>query len=135
MASYWLLKTEPDCYAWSQMQKDGHTFWDGVHNYQARNFLRMMKRGDRAFFYHTGDERRIMGIVEIVKEAYPDLNDPVWSWVDVECQEAFQLPIGLDQLKNLPELRTMKLFKQGRLSVVPITGEEWNFICKMGGVS
>lgn len=126
--NYWLLKTEPECYSWEQMEKDGHTFWDGIHNYQARNNLRAMKKGDLAFFYHTGDERRIMGTVEIVKEAYPDQEDPQWTWVDVKKGKALGRPISLEELKVYPGLGEMKLFKQGRLSVVPLTGKEWETI-------
>lgn len=126
--NHWLLKTEPDCYAWPQMEKDGTTFWDGIHNYQARNFLRTMKKGDLAFFYHTGEERRIMGMVEIVREAYPDQKEPGWSWVDVRKVRALARPVTLDELKQVPELIGMKLFKQGRLSVVLLTDEEWEAI-------
>lgn len=126
--NHWLLKTEPDCYSWEQMEKDGRTFWDGIHNYQARNNLRAMKEGDLALFYHTGDERRIMGMVKIVKTAYPDAKDPVWSWVDVEKVKAARKTVSLEDLKTYPQLEGMKLFKQGRLSVVPLSEEEWNFV-------
>ena len=126
--AYWLLKTEPDCYSWVQMEKDGETFWDGIHNFQARNYLRQVKKGDFAFFYHTGDERRIMGIVEITREAYPDQEDPQWSWVDVKRVRAVKRAISLDELKNHPGLSGMKLFKQGRLSVVPLTEGEWDLV-------
>ena len=132
--AFWLLKTEPDCYSWDEMEKDGRTFWDGIHNYQARNFLRMMEEGDQAFFYHTGEERCILGIVSIVREAYPDAEDAVWSWVDVKKERAFPRPVSLEELKLLPELGEMKLFKQGRLSVVPVTDKEWAVIAKLGGL-
>ncbi len=126
--NHWLLKTEPDCYSWEEMEKDGETFWDGIHNYQARNNLRAMKKGDLAFFYHTGGERRILGIVEIVKEAYPDQMDPVWSWVDVKKVRGVKRPVSLDELKEHPALGGMDLFRQGRLSVVAITEKEWETI-------
>lgn len=126
--NHWLLKTEPDCYSWEQMEKDGATFWDGIHNYQARNHLRAMKKGDLAFFYHTGDERRIMGIVEVSKEAYPDAQDPTWTWVDVKKVRAIKRPVSLDELKAHPGLSGMKLFQQGRLSVVPIAKQDWDLI-------
>jgi predicted RNA-binding protein with PUA-like domain len=132
MASYWLLKTEPDCYAWEQILADGRTFWDGIHNYQARNFLRQMKLGDQAFFYHTGGERCIRGVVEIVREAYPDSEDPTWSWVDVQMKARFFRPVSLEELKSLPELQDMFLFKQGRLSVIPVTAREWALISRLG---
>lgn len=125
---HWLLKSEPDCYSWAEMEKDGKTFWDGIHNYQARNNLRAMKKGDLAFFYHSGDERRIMGVVEIVKEAYPDKEDPVWSWVDVKKVRSLGRPVTLDEMKDHPGLAGMKLFKQGRLSVVPVEEKEWELI-------
>jgi predicted RNA-binding protein with PUA-like domain len=126
--NYWLLKTEPDCYSWMEMEKQKETFWDGIHNYQARNHLRAMKKGDLAFFYHTGGERRIMGIVEVTREAYPDQEDPQWTWVDVRHVEALPRPISLEELKVYPELSQMKLFKQGRLSVVPLSAQEWQMI-------
>jgi predicted RNA-binding protein with PUA-like domain len=126
---YWLLKTEPDCYNWSEMLEDKRTEWDGIHNYQARNYLREMEKGDLAFFYHTGGERRIMGIVEIVKEAYPDPEDSRWSWVDVKKLKAVERTIGLRELKEHPGFSpNMKLFKQGRLSVVPIEKQEWELV-------
>jgi len=127
--NHWLLKTEPDCYSWDEMGKDGKTFWDGIHNYQARNHLRAMKKGDLAFFYHTGDERRILGVVEIVREAYPDAADPVWTWVDVQKVRALKRPVTLEELKAHPALAGMNLLRQGRLSVVAITEKEWELIC------
>lgn len=129
--NHWLLKTEPDCYSWEEMEKDGQTFWDGIHNYQARNNLRAMKTGDLCFFYHTGGERRIMGVVEVVKEAYPDQTDPVWTWVDVRKVRDMKRPVSLDELKDHPGLSGMKLLKQGRLSVVPLTEKEWELICAL----
>ncbi|MBT4384897.1 EVE domain-containing protein [Candidatus Peregrinibacteria bacterium] len=130
--NYWLLKTEPDCYNWSEMLTDKKTEWDGIHNYQARNFMREMKKGDKAFFYHTGGERRIMGIVEIIKEAYPDPEDERWTWVDVKMLKGLERPIGLRELKEHPGFPPdMKLFKQGRLSVVPIEKQEWNLILSL----
>ncbi len=126
--NYWLLKSEPDCYSWSEMEKDGKTFWDGVHNYQARNNLRSMKKGDLAFFYHSGDERQIMGIVEIVKEAYPDPTDPVWTWVDVKWVRSLKRPVTLKEMKAHPALTGMNLFKQGRLSVVAVTEKDWEVV-------
>ena len=129
--NHWLLKTEPECYSWSDMERDGKTFWDGIHNFQARNNLRAMKEGDLALFYHTGGEREIVGMVRIVKEAYPDGSDPQWSWVDVEKVKAAKRVVGLDDLKTYPQLKEMKLFKQGRLSVVPLTDLEWEFVEKL----
>lgn len=125
---HWLLKSEPDCYAWPEMERDGKTFWDGVHNYQARNNLRSMKKGDLAFFYHSGDERQIMGIVEVVKEAYPDATDPVWTWVDVKYARALKRPVTLKEMKAHPALAGMNLFRQSRLSVVAVTEKDWETI-------
>lgn len=124
----WLLKSEPDCYSWSDLVRDQKTFWDGVHNYQARNNLRAMKKGDLAFFYHSGDERQIVGIVKIVGEAYPDKKDPAWSWVDIELLKALPRPVTLSELKEHPALVGMNLFRQSRLSVVSIKPEEWQTI-------
>lgn len=129
--NHWLLKSEPDCYSWSEMEKDEKTFWDGVHNYQARNNLRSMKKGDLAFFYHSGDERQIMGIVEIVKEAYPDVTDPVWTWVDVKHVRALKRPVTLAEMKSHPALAGMNLFRQGRLSVVAVTEKDWEVVLGM----
>ena len=126
--NHWLLKSEPDCYSWSDLLQDQSTFWDGVHNYQARNNLRAMKKGDLAFFYHSGDERQIMGIAKIVGEAYSDKKDPVWSWVDIELVKALPRPVTLKELKEHPGLAKMNLFRQSRLSVVAITPEEWEVI-------
>jgi predicted RNA-binding protein with PUA-like domain len=132
MVKHWLLKTEPDCYNWSEMLEDKQTEWDGIHNYTARNFMRDMKVGDQAFFYHTGGKRLIVGIVEIVKEAYPDPADPRWNWVDVKYIRSLKRTISLKELKEHPALPAdMKLFKQGRLSVVPIPKKEWDMILRM----
>lgn len=130
--NYWLLKTEPDCYNWSEMEADGHTEWDGIHNYQARNFMRDMKKGDLAFFYHTGGERRIMGIVEIIKEAYPDPEDPRWTWVDVKKVRALERPVVLKELKEHPGFAAdIPLFRQGRLSVVPMAKKDWDLVLSL----
>jgi predicted RNA-binding protein with PUA-like domain len=126
--NYWLLKTEPQVYSWADMEKDGRTFWDGVHNFQARNYLRQMKKGDLAFFYHSGDERRIVGIVQIVREAYPDIEDGQWSWVDVQKWSKVRRAVSLEELKKEPTLEGMNLFRQGRLSVVALTEKEWTFV-------
>ncbi len=124
----WLLKSEPDCYSWAEMVHDHTTFWDGVHNYLARNNLRSMRTGDLAFFYHSGDERQIMGVVRIVKEAYPDPKDPLWNWVDVEFVKELPRPVTLAEMKAHPALAGMKLFKMSRLSVVPVEEKEWETI-------
>lgn len=125
---YWLLKSEPDCYAWTDLVRDKGTFWDGVHNYQARNNLKAMKEGDLAFIYHSGEERQIMGIARIVREAYPDKEDPTWVWVDLAPEKALPAPVTLWQLKAHPALSKLSLLRQSRLSVCPIRPEEWEAI-------
>lgn len=136
--NYWLIKTEPSTYSWIDMQRDGTTFWNGVRNYAARNNLNAMKVGDSALFYHSGDERQIVGIVKVVKAAYPDTTaykrDPEdavknkWVMVDVQADTQLKTPVTLKQVKAHPELSQMKLVKQGRLSVSPVTEKEYKII-------
>lgn len=136
--NYWLIKTEPSTYSWSDMQLDGTTFWNGVRNYAARNNLNAMKVGDSALFYHSGDERQIVGVVKVVKAAYPDTTaykrDPEdavknkWVMVDVQVDTQLKTPVTLKQVKAHPELSQMKLVKQGRLSVSPVTEKEYKII-------
>ena len=136
--NYWLIKTEPSTYSWSDMQLDGTTFWNGVRNYAARNNLTAMKVGDSALFYHSGDERQIVGVVKVVKAAYPDTTaykrDPEdavknkWVMVDVQVDTQLKTPVTLKQVKAHPELSQMKLVKQGRLSVSPVTEKEYKII-------
>ena len=125
---YWLLKTEPSTYSWPQLVKDGGTFWDGVHNYQARNHLRAMKVGDLAFIYHSGDEKQIMGIARIIREAYPDKKDPAWSWVDIEPVKPLPRPVTLHELKAHPAFSKINFLRQSRLSVCSLKPEEWRMI-------
>jgi predicted RNA-binding protein with PUA-like domain len=136
--AYWLLKTEPDDFSWDEMVargKKGET-WTGVRNPQARNFIREMKKGDLAFFYHTGDERRIVGVVKVLKESYPypTADDERWLVVDVAAVEPVPNPVTLAAIKAEPKLAEMKLVKNARLSVQPVTAAEWKYVCKMGGV-
>jgi predicted RNA-binding protein with PUA-like domain len=134
--AYWLFKSEPNTWGWhDQVAKgDAGEEWDGVRNYQARNFMREMKLGDRGFFYHSLKEKSVVGIVEICAEVHPDskTDDPRWECVDIKAIRAFAQPVSLDQIKSNPALENMVLVKNSRLSVQPVTEAEWNEICKMG---
>ncbi len=134
---YWLLKSEPSAYSWEQLVKDGRTEWSGVRNFQAAANLKAMKIGDRAFFYHSNEGLAIVGIVEIVKEAYPDPSDKErrFVMVDVKPVQAVKHPVTLAQIKAEPKLADFKLVRQSRLSVVPVAPEEWRLLCKMAGVA
>lgn len=134
--AYWLFKSEPNTWGWhDQVAKgDAGEEWDGVRNYQARNFMREMKLGDRGFFYHSLKEKSVVGIVEVCAEVHPDskTDDPRWECVDIKAIRAFAQPVSLDQIKSNPALENMVLVKNSRLSVQPVTEDEWNEICKMG---
>jgi len=132
--NFWLVKTEPDVYGWETFVADGTTFWDGVRNYQARNNMQAMKKGDAVLFYHTGDERRVMGTAKVVREAYqdPTTEEPAWVVVDLKVGKALKTPVTLDEIKKVPALASIALVKQGRLSVVPLSEEEYHIIGTMG---
>lgn len=127
---YWLLKTEPETFSWQNLLDSKTAPWDGVRNYQARNNLKSMKVGDLAFFYHSGKNPSIVGIVKIVKESYPDKTDPTNKFVcvDVEYFEDIKTPITLESLRKNPKLSDLLLLRHSRLSVVPITKSQWNII-------
>lgn len=127
---YWLMKSEPSEFSWEMMEKDGTTTWDGVRNYQAQNFMKTMKEGDLAFFYHSVKEKCICGIVEISKEFYMT-TDPKFGMVDVRFYKPLQNRISLADLKGNPVFKGMLMLKQSRLSVSPVTEEEWNEVIKM----
>ena len=131
---YWLLKTEPQCWSWADQICAHETSWDGVRNFQAHKHLHPMRKGDQAFFYHTGKERRIVGIVEVTHEAYPDTTDESgkFSMIDVKTIASFQTPVTLDTIKKDPRCMHLPLIKQGRLSVVPIDRECWDLIVDWG---
>jgi predicted RNA-binding protein with PUA-like domain len=136
--AYWLLKTEPETFGWEhqvQRGKKGEP-WSGVRNFVARDNLRAMKKGELAFFYHTGKEKAIVGIVEVIKEAYPDhtAEEPFWSMVDVIAVEPLPTHVTLAQVKADEMLKGMVLAKAPRLSVQPVTDAEWKYICKLGGL-
>lgn len=132
--NYWLLKSEPFKYSWDQLVKDQQTFWDGVRNYQARNNLRAMQVGDKALFYHSNEGLCVVGIAQIIKEAYqdPTTDNPQWVAVDIAPLKALKKPVTLAEMKQVPQLENLSLLKQSRLSVCPLTKEEFDFIVKMG---
>ncbi|MEL7097404.1 MAG: EVE domain-containing protein [Pseudomonadota bacterium] len=136
--AYWLFKSEPDTWSWDdQVAKgDAGEEWDGVRNYQARNFMREMKRGDRGFFYHSQSEKAVVGIVEVIAEAHPDstTDDERWDCVDIKAVKPVQTPVTLDLVKADERLTEMALVKQARLSVQPVTEAEWAIVCALAGV-
>lgn len=133
---YWLFKSEPDAWSWDdQVAKgDAGEEWDGVRNYQARNMMREMAAGDRGFFYHSQTEKAVVGIVEVIAEAHPDstADDPKWDCVDVKAVRPFARPVTLAEIKAEPRLAEMALVRRPRLSVQPVTEEEWRIVCAMG---
>jgi predicted RNA-binding protein with PUA-like domain len=133
---HWLVKSEPSAYSWEQLVTDGGTNWSGVRNYQAANNLKAMKRGDRAFFYHSNEGLAIVGIAEITKEAYPDPSDKTGRFVMVDVKPVMPVktPVTLAAIKAEPKLKDFALVRQGRLSVVPVAEEDWRIIAKMAGV-
>lgn len=133
--NYWLLKSEPETFSWDDHLREKRSMWDGVRNYTARNNLRSMKKGDRAFFYHSGKNPCIVGIVEIAKEAYPDptATEGDWSVVDIVPVAPLQRPISLKEIKATEALSGMSLVTSFRLSVQPVTPAEFKLILKMAG--
>lgn len=132
--SFWLIKSEPFKYSWDQFEKDKQTFWDGVRNYAARLNLRAMKKGDRCFFYHSNEGLEIVGIAEVVREAYQDpTTTEDWSAVDVKPVRRLKKPVTLAQIKADKRLANMALIKLSRLSVQPVTEAEWKVIMELAG--
>ena len=135
---YWLFKSEPSTWSWDdQVAKgDAGEEWDGVRNYQARNFMREMKLGDRGFFYHSQKEKSVVGVVEVCAEAHPDstTDDHRWECVDIKAVVPVKSPVSLDMIKADPRLAEMVLVKNSRLSVQPVTEDEWQVICGIAGV-
>lgn len=131
--AYWLMKSEPFKYSWDQLLKDKKTFWDGVRNYAARNNLRAMKKGDLAFFYHSNEGVEIVGIAEIIKEAYqdPTTEEIAWVAVDIKPSQTLKKPVSLATIKADKRLANMALVKLGRLSVQPVTEKEWKIILEL----
>jgi len=135
---YWLLKTEPSEWSWKHQIESGSkgAVWNGVRNYQARNNLKKMKLGDQFFFYHTGDEKKIVGIGKVIKEFFPDKNDSTRKFgsIMVQSHKSFNTPVSLNDIKNHSLLGHLALIKQSRLSVMPIDSKSWKVICKIGKV-
>ena len=131
--AYWLIKSEPFKYSWEQFEKDGLTFWDGVRNYAARNHLKTMKKGDEVFFYHSNEGLEIVGIAKVVKEAYqdPTTDEDAWVVVDVKPVKKLKKPVSLKQIKEEKRLKDMALLRLSRLSVQPVTEEEWNVVMEI----
>ena len=128
--NYWLIKSEPFKYSWDQFEKDKETFWDGVRNYQARNNLRSMKKGDLAFWYHSNEGMEIVGVAKVVKEAYqdPTTDDPAWLVVNFKPVKKLKNPVSLITIKADKRLSNMALIKNSRLSVQPVTADEWEMV-------
>ena len=133
---HWLMKSEPSAYSWDDLVRDGRTSWNGVRNYQAANNLREMKVGDRAFFYHSNEGLAIMGVVEIVRAAYPDPSDKSGRFVmvDVMPMVAVNHPVTLAAIKANPGLKSLALLRQSRLSVSPVESGEWAILAGMAGL-
>ena len=136
---YWLFKSEPSTWSWDRQITKGDIGeeWDGVRNYQARNFMRQMHVGDLGFFYHSQKDKEIVGIVEVCANAHPDstTDDPRWECVDIRAVKSMQIPVTLEQIKTDPRLTEMVLVKNSRLSVQPVTAEEWAIICELGNTN
>jgi len=130
---YWLLKSEPNTWSWDNQVKEGASMWDGVRNYQARNNLKKMKKGDQAFFYHSVSEKSVVGIVKVVKEYYNDPTDQTKRFVvvDVKAIKKLKKSVSLNEIKLNKKLKNIALVKQSRLSVMPITNIEWNEIINL----
>jgi predicted RNA-binding protein with PUA-like domain len=135
MAAYFLVKSEPDTYSFEDLQRDGKTVWDGVRNFTARGHLKEMKLGDQVLFYHSGDSKDVVGIAEVAKESFPDASDETGRFLAVELKYVRPLksPVTLAALKAEPSLADLKMVRQGRLSVSPVTPGEWKAILRMAG--
>lgn len=133
--AYWLVKSEPDAFSWEEQVRKGTEPWTGVRNAQAANHLRAMRPGDRAFFYHSNIGKEIVGVVEVVRAAYPDPTDKTERWVSVDMRAVGPMPqpVTLATIRETPALEGIALTRQSRLSVMPISAEHWRAICRMGG--
>ncbi|MFN7684792.1 MAG: EVE domain-containing protein [Oligoflexia bacterium] len=134
----WLLKSEPEVYSIDQLSQDGKTNWDHIRNFQARNFLRQMRKGDLALIYHSGGERRVVGVAKVIREAYPDLDSDYgpqgdWSQVDIQFVKKLKNPVDLAAIKATPSLKDLPLIRQSRLSTMPVSDLHFELLCKMGG--
>ena len=133
MTAYWLVKSEPDSFSWDQQVEHGTEPWTGVRSHQAKNNLAAMRLGDHAFFYHSNIGKEIVGVVEVVREGYPDPTDEKWVCVDMKAVAKLPKPVTLATVKADPALAGMALVKSSRLSVGPVTAAEWKHVCKLGG--
>jgi predicted RNA-binding protein with PUA-like domain len=135
MKNFWLVKQEPSSYSWSDFKRDGGTSWTGVRNYTARNNLRKMRKGDEVLFYHSGEEKAVVGIARVKRTAYADktATEGDWSAVDLVPIKSLPRPVTLAEIKQAPRLKKIQLVRQSRLSVMPLTGPEFDTILKMGG--
>jgi len=134
--AHWILKSEPDDWSWAEQVAKGRdgAEWTGIRNFAAQKHLRAMKKGEQAFFYHTGKERAIVGTVRVIAQAHPDSTDSAWRAVDVGAVRALPTPVGLDRIKANPRLARMTLVRISRLSVQPVAEAEWRIVCQMGGL-
>ncbi len=134
--AYWLFKSEPGAWSWDDQVRDGVAEWDGVRNHQANNNMLAMRIGDKGFFYHSVNEKRIVGVVEVVKEHYPDPTDESgrFGMVDVKAVTAVKTPVTLAEMKAEPRLQNLALLRQSRLSVAPVGDEEWRILSAMAGI-
>lgn len=130
--NYWLLKTEPDTYSWDRLVKEKKAVWDGIRNFQARKNLKAMKKGDIALIYHTGNEKAVIGLAKVVKEHYPEPADPEWSVVEISPEKKLKKAITLAQIKADKRLSNMVLVRAPRLSVQPVSEEEFSIITRLG---
>ncbi len=134
--AHWLMKSEPGTWSWDDQCEVESEGWDGVRNHQASNNMKAMKKGDRCFFYHSVNEKRIVGIVEVVKEYHPDPTDPTgrFGMVDVKAVKPLKSPVTLQQIKEDERLGHLALVRQSRLSVLPVDDKSWKLICRLGGI-
>ena len=129
--AFWLLRSEPDAYSWDDLMRDGGTEWNGVRNYTARNFLKVMEPGDRAIFYHSNTQKAAVGIMEITRAWQPDGDDGKWASVKVKPVRKLGKPVTLEAIKAEPRLAALEMIRQSRLSVTPVKPEEWAVILEM----
>jgi len=134
--AYWLMKSEPGAYSWDDLVRDGSTYWDGVRNYQAANNMKKMKKGEKAFLYHSVTEKQIVGVMEVTREYYPDHTDASgrFGMVDVKPLAPVTRFVTLAQIKTESKLEDLALVRQSRLSVLPIAATHWRILCKMAGM-
>ena len=134
--AYWLMKSEPDTFSWDDLVRKGRTDWDGVRNHQAANNLRAMKKGDRAFFYHSNEGLAVVGVMAVARAHYPDPSDDTGKWVAVEMVPVMPVkrPVTLAEIKAEPRLQHLLLVRHSRLSVSPVDNDAWKLICGMAGI-